>query len=75
MLHLKQASWIFLGVGLLAFLAALGLFLAIRRLRRRYREGRDALQQLRNEALGANLTMQGTVGAVPGGPKVKVDGP
>ena len=75
MVDLKHASWILLGVGVLALLLALGLFLAIRRIRRRYREGREALQQLRAEAQGPHLTMQGAVGTVPGGPNVKIDTP
>lgn len=65
MLHLKQASWLFLGIGLGALLIALVLWFAIRRIRRRYREGKAALEQLRNEAQGAHLTMEGAVGAVP----------
>lgn len=65
MLHLKQASWIFLGVGLLALVAALVLWLLIARVRRRYREGKAALEQMRTEAQGAHLSMEGTVGAVP----------
>lgn len=65
MLHLKQASWVFLGVGLVALLVALVLALLIARVRRRYREGKAALEQLRADAQGAHLAMEGTVGAVP----------
>jgi hypothetical protein len=53
-----RTRWVLLLVGLSALCGCALLMLAIQRLKRRYREGRQAIDDLRGQARGMQLQME-----------------